>query len=212
MNLFPSPFRPSALLGLLAVLLAGCADTTVRKTWTASTVTSLQFKKVLILAITTDDTNRRMAEVAVLRQIDKVDAYGSHEVLPDVKDIMKKDKVVKAVKDGGFDGVVVLRLIYRDTDVTYSAGGPMTMGYEYYYSDSSSNGDSVPFYQNSGSVYANRIFGIQTSIYDAKTAKAIWKGETKSVKEAATGGDVPALIADVAQTVKRELKSQHLIQ
>ena len=50
---------------LASLIFAGCADTSVQKTWTAPAVGSLKLTKVCVIAIARDDTDRRLAEIAV---------------------------------------------------------------------------------------------------------------------------------------------------
>lgn len=212
MNTLITRIRSLALLGSMALVFSGCADTTIKKAYTAPGITSLKFNKVFVIGISPDDMNRRMAEVAVKDQITKIPAVGSYELLPDVKDIMNKAKVIKAVKDSGADGVIALRLVSKDQSVTFSSASPMSMGYEYYYSDSSNIDTSTPFYQNSATLYTNRVFGIESSIYDARTAKLLWRGDTQTIKSAVNVGDVPSLITEVAKTVRAKLQSDDLIK
>ena len=204
--------RSLAALGLMALLLAGCADTKMTQAWVAPAVGSIKFSKIFILGLHPDNMNRRMAEVAVRDVITKVPVVCSFEFLPEVADIMIKDKVVKAVTDSKADGAIVLRLLSNDTSMTFSAASPMSMGYEYYYSDSSNTNSAVPFYQNSGNLYTNRIFGIEVAIYEVKTRKLIWKGQTETTKSAVNVGDVNALVTEIAETVRAKLKSQDLIR
>jgi hypothetical protein len=208
----PACFRPLALLVLLTLVFTGCADTKMTTAWTAPAVGSIQFKKVFILGLNPRDDNRRMAEVAVRDIITKIPVTCSFELLPEVGDIMIKDKVVKAVADSGADGVIALRLISSDTAVTYSADSAMVMGYEFFYTDSSNPNTAVPFYQNSASIYTNRVFAIEVGIYDVKAKKLIWKGQSQTVKEATNPGDVNSIITEVAETVRAKLQSQQLIR
>lgn len=212
MKNIPSCFRPLTLLVLLTLAFSGCADTKMTTVWTAPEAGPIQFKKVFVLGLNNRDDNRRMAEVAVRDVITKREVVCSFELLPEVGDLMNKEKVVKAVEASGADGAVVLRLISGDTSVTYSAASPMTMGYEYYYTDSSNSNYSVPFYQNSGSIYTNRIFAIEAAIYDVKTRKLIWKGQTQTTKSATGTGDVNSIITEVAETIRAKLKAQHLVR
>jgi hypothetical protein len=214
MNISPARFLPSALLSLVALLFAGCAsDTKVVQAQTAAGVTAIKGTKVFVLGMNPDNTNRRMAEVAVRDVITKYPVVCSFEPLPDIEDIKVKDKVVKAVQDSGADVFIVLRLLNKDQDITYSTASAMSMGYEYYYTDSSMPANSaVPFYQNSGNVYTNRIFTIEAAIYDVKARKLLWKGATKTTKSAVDVGDLNGLITEVALAVRSKLQSEDLIK
>jgi hypothetical protein len=207
-----SPFRLLPLLSLVALLFAGCAsDTKIIHDQTAPGVTAIKGTKVFVLGMNPDNVNRRMAEVAVRDVITKIPVVCSFEPLPDIEDIKDKDKVVKAVQASGADLLIVLRLLNKDQDITYSTASAMTMGYEYYYSDGSNTNTAVPFYQNSGNVYTNRIFTIEAAIYDVKARKLLWKGASQTTKSAVNVGDLNALITEVSLAVRSKLQSENLI-
>jgi hypothetical protein len=205
-------FRFLPLLSLAALLFAGCAsDTKIIHDQTAPGVTAIKGTKVFVLGMNPDNTNRRMAEVAMRDVITKIPVVCSFEPLPDIEDIKVKDKVVKAVQDSGADLLIVLRLLNKDQDITYSTASAMSMGYEYYYSDGSNTNTAVPFYQNSGNVYTNRIFTIEAAIYDVKARKLLWKGASQTTKSAVNVGDLNALITEVSLAVRAKLQSDNLI-
>jgi hypothetical protein len=205
-------FPSLALLGLVSLLFAGCSsDTKVTHTWTAPEVGAIKFNKVFILGFSPDNTTRRMAEVAVRDIITKVPVVCSFEPLPEIADIMIKEKVLKAVADTKADGAVVLRLLSKDTSITYSVDSGVIMGMEYYFTDSSNTNTAVPFYQNSASLYTNRIFAIEVGIFDVKTKKLIWKGQTQTTKSAVNVGDINSLVTEIAETVRSKLQSQGLL-
>jgi hypothetical protein len=207
----PAPrFLP--LLSLVALLFAGCvSDTKVIQDHAAPGVTAIKFTKVFVIAIHPDNMNRRMAEVAARDAITKIPVVCSFEPLPEVADIMDKDKVIKAVLDSKADGVIALRLIGKDQTVTYSSASALSMGYEYYYTDSSNTNSAVPFYQDSANLYTNRIFAVEIAIYDVKARKLIWKGQTQTTKSAVNVGDVNSLVTEISETVRSKLRSENLI-
>jgi hypothetical protein len=203
-----------ALLSLVALVFSGCAsDTKVIHDQTAPGVTEIKGTKVFILGMNPDNTNRRMAEVAVRDVITRIPVVCSFEPLPDIEDIKVREKVVKAVQASGADLLIVLRLLNKDQDITYSTASAMSMGYEYYYTDSSMPSNSaVPFYQNSGSIYNNRIFTIEAAIYDVKARKLLWKGAAQTTKSAVNVGDVNSIITEVALAVRAKLQSDNLVK
>ena len=69
--MFKFPQVPCVLigLGLAASLFTGCADTVLQRGQAAEGVASLHFTKVMVIAITPDNFNRRMAEAADLNHL-----------------------------------------------------------------------------------------------------------------------------------------------
>ena len=209
-----SRFRPIVLLGLAASLLAGCADTTMKRDWTAPGVGSIKFTKVLILGVGVNrNFNRRMAEAAVQRQITKIPAVGGYELLPGLDDIKDKEKVRQVVRDNQIDGLITLRLTSSSMNVTYGSSTALPMEYATFSGYYGTVYDVGAYYADDGgrNIYADKVMAIETNIYDAKTEKLIWSGLTQSTKSATNPGSVPDLITEVAKVVRARLTSQGLV-
>jgi hypothetical protein len=210
-----NPFRllrPVAVITLLAFLLAGCADTKLEKTWTAPEVGSLKFSKVFILGLVKDDMVRRLAEIAIRNDITRVPTVTSFSVLPEISDLADKAKVIEAIKASGADGLIVMRSLYRDTEVEYTGNTALPMQYQIFSDYYGTYYDVGAYYAaDRRQVSADNIFGIETNIYDARTDKLVWSGQTRSTKNLVKGHDVNALISDVVNTLRAALKSQKLV-
>jgi len=201
-----------AVPALAALVFAGCAQTSVQKTWTAPAVGSLKFSKVFVIAIARDDTDRRLAEIAIKNQITSVPAIASYDVFPDISDTRDKAKVVQAVKDSGADGVIVLRLTYSDMSVDLGSSTARPMEYMVFSDYYGSVYDAGAFYSSdTRDIGVNTIYHIETRIFDGKSGKLAWVGTTKSEKDAVHDHDVEAIITEVAQAIKGALQSQQLI-
>jgi hypothetical protein len=213
MTMSRSRFLSPLLPALLALLFAGCAQTVVTKSATAPAASPIHFTKVFILALTNDDTNRRLAEVAVKTQITKIAAVGGYEFLPDVSDYKVKAKVIQAIKDSGADGLVVMRLNSTDTKVTMGASNARPMEYATFSGYYGTVYDVGAYYaSDTRSVDADKVFNIETRIFDAKTDKLIWQGKTKSTKNMFDDHDIRGLMIEVSQVIKGELKSENLLR
>ena len=203
----------SLLLGV-AFFLSGCAGgTKVTKTWTAPGFTGTQFKKVFVLVMAKDDFNRRLAENAVIGQMSNVTAVASYELLPDISDLKIKDKVIKTIKESGADGLIVLRILYNDSNVTYGPTTALPMEYSTFSGYYGTTYDVSAFYsQDRRSLNMERVFGVETSIFDVQTEKPIWMAKTDSKRDNTNDHDVIGLATDVAKTVKSALRAQDLIK
>jgi hypothetical protein len=205
-------FRRLVLPGMVACMLAGCADTVVEKTWTAPAVGSLHFTKIFVLGLTKDDTDRRLAEIAIRNEITRVDTVTSFSVLPNVADTASKAKVLQAIKASQADGLFVMRLLYRDTDISTGGLAALPMEYETFTGYYGTYYDVAAYYAvDRRQINVDSIFGIETNIYDARNLKLVWSGQTRSTKSMVESHDIGALITDVAKTIKAKLKSQDLI-
>ena len=205
------PFRFLAL-ALIALTFAGCADTSVQKTWTAPAVGAFKFTKVFVICVARDDTDRRLAEIAVKEQIKRVPTVASYEVFPDIADTRDKKRMVQAVKDSGADGVIVMRLTNRDTKVEMGASNARPMDYMIFSDYYGAVYDVGAFYAtDTRDIGTNSVYYVETRIFDGKTGKLAWKGDTKSTKDSFHDHDVHGIITEVAESIKGALQSQQLI-
>jgi len=197
---------------LATLIFAGCADTEVRKTWTAPAVGSLKFSKVCIIAIARDDTDRRLAEIAVKDLITRVPTVASYELFPDISDMKDKAKVIKAVKESGADGVIVMSMTSSDTKVEAGASSARPMEYMVFSDYYGSVYDAGAFYsQDRRDMATTSIFDVETRIFDGKTGKLVWVGNTKTTKDSFHDRDTRGNVTEVAESIRAALKSQDLI-
>jgi len=197
---------------LAALIFAGCADTSVQKTWTAPAVGQFKFTKVFVIAIARDDTDRRLAEIAVKNVITRVPSVASYEVFPDISDMKDKAKVIQGVKASGADGVIIMRLTSSDTKVDMGTTSARPMDYMVYSDYYGSVYDAGAFYSDDRrDIGTNTIFDVETRIFDGKTGKPVWVGHTKTNKDSFHDRDTEGNVTEVAETIKNALKSQDLI-
>ncbi len=213
MKSFRSRFLLLALSALAAFALAGCADTKMTSSSVAPGAGPIHFTKLFILALARDDFNRRLAEVALKEDVTAIPTVGGYEMLPDINDLKNKGKVLQAIKDSGADGLIVLSLVSRDEKVVTNARHGAAMDYMVFSDYYTTVYDAGAYFSSDPrSVGLDTIFVIETRIFDAKTGKVIWTGETKSTKNQITDHDVRALMFEVAGAIRAELQSANLIR
>jgi hypothetical protein len=208
-----SPCRVSLFLAALSALLCGgCAHTTLTKS-SATQESPVHFKKVLVLALVPDDFNRRLVEVAVMEQFTKVPVIAGYQILPDPSELKDKATVLKAIKKSGADGLVVMRLLSVGTSMTPNTTSSHPVDYvmfsDYYYGTAYDVG--AYFNTVSTSFDLKKIFNVETRIFDAKTQKLIWSGETQTTRDTTNDHDYRGLMIEVSNVIKSELKNRDLI-
>jgi hypothetical protein len=202
-----------AVLVFSAFLLVSCAsDTVVKQSYIAPGVTSIKFSKVLVVALVPNDIDRRLAENTIKANIRKASPQASHELIPGVLGKGDKDRLIKAMNDGQFDGLIVLRI--KGTETIVSQGGTTALPMEYlafsgYYGQVY---DVGAFYSSdTRQTYADRVFYLEAAIFDVKTQKLLWTCLTESTKGNIAGQNIGALCAEVAKTLKTKLEAQDLV-
>ena len=183
------------LLTLLLAGLAACASTA--SSW-RSDYTGPAFKKVMVIGVSNDSAQRKSFEDALATALRArgVVAFPSYQALEDVGQI-PIERVQKAIDANQADAVAVTRLksIEPETMATMTE----MPGFPGWYSTAWSG---VP-----ATTEVKTAVTVETTFWDAKTQKAIWRGTTKEIK----GPDVQASIEELAGHIAGTLKSNGFI-
>ena len=167
--------RMLMMIMFCAVCVAACATTELMAVWKDEAYQA-QPKRVLVIAIFKDLTVRRMVEDEFKNHLKYrgADAATGYQIFPG-DELPSKETVVEQVKAGGYDAVLLTRLIDTRTErrnvpgpTTYAAaprygmpmGGYYGQGYSAVYSSSYTVDDK----------YAT----IESNLYDAASEKLVW--------------------------------------
>ncbi|WP_276498861.1 hypothetical protein [Pontibacter litorisediminis] len=181
---------PTALLALLAgALLWGCTPTTrITGTWKNPEATAQNYSKVMVVALTDNVRARQTAETDMQAQLQKhgVESVRSIDMFPptvaqkggpDVNEILSK------AQEQGYEGILTIALLDEETETRYVPGSygytPMTRfgwygrfrGYYTYW---------YPTLYDPGYYAEEKIYFLETNLYDAKTEQLQWSAQTES--------------------------------
>ena len=199
-TLFAALSAASALgLGIVA---AGCASTTsLERSWKAPDAGSIQFERILVMAIAPDEALRRSAEDAMRAQIERAESVAAYAFLPRSEDLKDRSRVAAVVRDVGADGVVVMRLVSDENEVSYAPGRPMPPPYRSFWGYYTRPFGLRPLYwETRPEPVSERVIGIETNIYQADDESLVWSGFTRTRDPR----DVHQLVAEVARVVRIE--------
>jgi hypothetical protein len=197
-----SSLAKGMVLLTLVVWLAACASTTITESWKDPAVGRIEFKKVLAMAISADTTLRHIAEDEMVRQMPGVEAVASYTILTE-EDSQDLEKAKAKVTAAGFDGVVTMRLVKSEQQVTpipgaYPTAYPWFWGYYGY---------AWPPVYDPGYLRTDTIVQVETKVYSLKDDKLVWSG----LSETFNPRDAQDLVRGVAQAVATDLRKQGLI-
>lgn len=182
-------FKYIGILGI-TLLLFSCSAT-MKHTWSREGYTGKHFDKILVIGVSRNLETRSTFEnttVSLLAE-NGIMAENSLTVLPPVKDMTEfsEERVIRIVKDGDYDGLLVATLIdVNSRDVVESAGsyyGPMYGGRGYY-------GYGYGSYLYSGYNYMymqdyyreSKTYVVESRMYDAtvdsKEEALVWSGQS----------------------------------
>lgn len=152
---------------------------------------------MLCIALVKDESSRRVAEdkMASLTANQGVPSYRYLGPLPD--SLSASDERLSA---DGFDGVVIMRLVRREKDVSYVPGSyPM-----HYYSPYGYYGHAMPYYSDPGYVRTDDYYYIETNLYDLKQNKLVWSGMTSTWEPSS----IESAVQEVVNAVMRKMRDE----
>lgn len=194
---------------LVAFVLIGCATAQIETSWRdpATTPRSLEFERVLVVAMARDGVLRRKAEdelVLVLQRSPRAQASAmtitpSYNVL-DESEVRSTTRAREKMKAEGFDGAVLVSFLSAQEKITVEAGSYPAGGMWGYYGRRGAFYDPV-------SVRSDTIVRIQTDIYSVEQEKLLWSGVSRSMNPS----NVEGLVKGVADAVAAELREEGLL-
>lgn len=199
----------SALAGV-ALLASACATTKWVNTWTEPAAAGrAPLKKILVIGMSADMANRRAWEEAMVASLKgyKVDATQSAQVLPEGQ--VAEDVLRAKVKEGGYDGVVITRLISVDekTDYVPPSSGVVVGAYGWgpYYG---AYGGWYGTVYSPGYLVNSTVVRLQTRLWAAEgEGKPLWTGVSESVDPS----EVKSLSKEISFMITKELDKHGLI-
>jgi hypothetical protein len=184
--------------------LSACASTTFTSTWKAPDAQPVDpaGKSIAALVISGDKKQRRDAEVYLTHEltIRGARAVAAYTLIglehPTV------DYARARFKEAGVEGVVIMRVVGLDQQVTVDPGGFSGSAYTTFGSYYSSYGVGVSY--STGSVQTDTQVDIETLIYSLSQDKLLWAGTSRTSNPAG----VQSLITEVADAVASEVVAQ----
>lgn len=186
-----------------AVLLAGCASSTqLVNTWKDPTAGSVRFKKVLTVCACKDDVTRRTVEDRLAAAIKG--SVPSYSVLSDAQ-LADRDAAKAAIREAGFDGVVVMRLVSVDKSATYVPGQAyvVPVGYRSMYGGWGYGGGYGAVY-DPGYVREDQLVNFDTNIYSVADEKLLWASRSQTDNPSSVTQMIDEIIAETAKEMKRQ--------
>lgn len=191
MNKFTRLFAAS-----LCVVAVSCGtSSSLVQRWSDPSFEGQPGQKMIIIALAKNERNQKTWEGAfasVLRQV-KVQPIAGSVVLPATQSA-DEATLKQAVKETGADLAAVTRLISVDKETTYVPGSayytpaPAYYGFYGYYSSSYAMVSTPGYYQE------DKVYSVETNVYDVRTEKLVWSGVTQTVNPE-TGQDAAMSIA-----------------
>lgn len=202
------------LLLLGGILLAGCSTTTLSGSWKSPDYAN-QIKKVYIVGISKQETNRRIFEDEFNRQLSVhgVAGLSSYKDIPDSANI-DEAKIAESVMSTGADSVLMTNVTGKRTEEVVNPGRVTSYNTSPYYGSRNYNRYYGSYYNQRRDVIYEpatvsqfTIVTIEANLFDAQTKEMIWSAQLETVVES----NIQTLITDFVKVVIKDMNSKGLI-
>ncbi|MBT8469909.1 MAG: hypothetical protein KJN97_14290 [Deltaproteobacteria bacterium] len=211
-----TPLHNLLLLTVALCLLAACSKTTtsMSQSYRNPGYEQTVFKKLFVIGVAQDQESRQVFEDAFANAINEQggSAEASWGHLPKTEQLTQ-DEVRSAVQAGGFDGVLITRLLAVDKEQEYTPA-------------SSYNNPRTRFYAGGRGLYGQGFYGfygttyakvhepgyfetsttirVETNLYSLATDALVWTGQSATVDPTSIDDARESMTVAVAQKLKAE--------
>lgn len=199
------------LVSLLALMTACATQSTSQLTSVSRDpdMAGKSYSKVFVMALAKDESRRRLVEDAVVSELKEqgVEAMASWSYI-DTLNLEDQDALrvaaEKAVKESGADAALVGKVVREDRRTEYGPPqveqtpmpvSPYFMGYGSYV------GYGYQTIVSPGELREVNEYFLQTSLYDAASAKPVWRAQSITLNPE----NIEQAVADVADMLARRL-------
>lgn len=196
--------RKTVFTALVAVLTLSCGGTQITKSSVDRDRIGKPVSDILVIVVADKPENRASFERKFVQHLQAagVEAVSSTEAIPMPPNLkLEKDVILKAVAKYETDAVIVTFLSGIEEKDTYVNTGRVYQGYYDYY------GFAYGYVHDTGFYRGVTTVKLRTNLYDVKTEKLIWSGESKSTDVAS----VKQLTDEVIPLVVNELQKNKLL-
>ncbi len=198
--------RPVLVL-TAALAAAACASTSFVSTWKnpAAEPGNFQGQKVAALVMSTDQAVRFGAEDALARELTARGAVGiaAYSLIP--KELERdKDKAKEFMEKANVAGVVAMRVMGKDKEVTQTPG-------MYYAAPTYASFWGAGYYgfgwagvYSPGYIQTDTIVTVEILVYSLKQDKLVWAGQSETTNPSKVGPFVKELTTKAAAEMKKQ--------
>lgn len=184
-------FRAALLKGMVLclVLVSGCSPSTeISATWINPEAGNKNYDNVLVVAMTDRVNIKQTAEDALVEELTAqgINAIRSIDEFPPSLQkgmVANKEELLQLVQENRHDAILTVAVVDEETETRHvaGAGGFAPMGrFDYY-------GNFWGYYSHSPAMYQqgyyqeDKIYFIETNLYDAETERLVWSAQSETV-------------------------------
>jgi hypothetical protein len=177
------------ILSLLLVACYSCGPSTkISGTWTNPDAIGKAYNKIVVLALTDNIQAKQNVENTLQNQLKQegIQTAKSMDMFPpDFKDAkLTHEQILQKVGESNYEAVLTVSLLDTKTETRYVPGtgamGYAPFGYGYYGSFGGYYNYMFPMTYSPGYYTQDKIYYIETNLYDALTEKLVWSAQSET--------------------------------
>ena len=191
------------IFGLMS-LATGCATTRTTHIWKDPAFNKADLKNVVVIAVAANEGNRRIFEDEFVMQLQEkgIKATASY-IMFSLDGPKSKDDLKVLLKPGGFDSVIVTRMVDKTTEQTYY---PPTVTYTgppraYYGGFYGYYNMGYSYYSTPGYTQTNDIVKLECNIYDFANEKLVYSGLSDTTIARGSKADIEGGIKVILKSI-----------
>jgi hypothetical protein len=198
----------TVVLGAFLLFALGCATTTFESTWKNpdAQVVNPAGKVVAAVFVSADESRRRAAEDALVRDLNARGAHGvaAYTLLPPSIHA-NSEQARERFKAAGVEGVVTMRVISSKDRFTYTPG---YMTFPPYYDRFSGYwGYGWGTVYEPGYLQTDTIVSVETLVYSLTQDKLLWAGTSRTTNPT----DLDKFVNEIADAAAKAMTQQGLL-
>ncbi|HYC35404.1 MAG TPA: hypothetical protein VEC19_03210 [Usitatibacter sp.] len=183
------------IAALLAAIAGGCASTEITSAWRDPALSSVPFRKVLVVFQHNDPALRHALERTMAAEIPN--SVPAHAIFGD-EEVRDVERVKVRVRDEGFDSAVIMRLTGVEREVSYVPGRLYAVP-SYYHGFWGYYGWGWRSVYEPGYMRSDRVVNIATNVYSVRDDKLVWASQSETFNPAT----LRTAVAEVVRVTSR---------
>jgi len=190
------PRRVARALGACILLALACASTKLTSQWRDPATQSIQFHRVAGIALSQDQTLRRVAEDEFVKALTPEYAVAGYSLIPD-DELTDKEKVKARLAKAGIDGAVVFRLVAVDERQTWVPPTSYSGMWGYY-------GYAAPMVYQPGYLATDRVVQVETMLYSVDQARLVWAAHSETLNPKSTQETIDGVVEAAVGAMRKQ--------
>jgi hypothetical protein len=179
--------KKTAFLAAVTIFLASCASTQITGAWKSPKATKT-FSSVFVASLSSNNIVRATVENDIASELERqgiVSFKGIEEFPPGIKrDSLTKEEILGSMRNKKADAILTISLIRKETESRYLPGSSYRydplLRYPYYSDFWGYYSYWSPYAYSPGYYEENRIYYLETNLYDSATEQLIWSAQSRT--------------------------------